>query len=233
MLRSASPTPSVASSLSQYAPRSPGELPPKGSKIWKKLGGLVSGGRGDKDKHDKDADGNLKRLRNKSSEPLLKTSTGTPPIGAGKRGSGGSDYVHPRLLDYMPVSDIKKAGKGLEGKSGRSKKKQAQQQEQDFIPLAIDLDISREELFRNPHSSSDVPPKDSSWFQDDTTEKKHEWVPPESWDTWDLTSTNDVVDLEPDSEKEPGVEDIQVRGSLERTLCMANWRVVLHPGIPC
>lgn len=204
LIRSVSPTPSVASSLSINAPKSPGEIPK--SRLWGRFGGL-GGLVGRRDKtHDKDSEGNgSRRLRSKASEPMLNTNGG-PPISAGKRGSAGSEH-HTRNYDYM-YAETKK-GKGVDPKrAGRSKKHGGfQPAEEEHLPLAIDMDFSKEETFRN--LSAGAVPTDKPWLPEEPPEQKVSWQAPESWDTLKVKA-GEAPETEQEPEEDEGKEDAQV-----------------------
>jgi adenylate cyclase len=187
LMRSSSPTPSFASSLSNNAPRSPGDSSKgKGFAIWNKLDKMMKKDRG----KEIEKEGRLPLLRSKASEPLL-SSAGVSPV-ASKRGSGGhNEYVNPRAMDYASIEQIA-AVKTSKGQDGRRDGKKDQfsgrkgrggktgQEEEEGQSFRIDTDFSDLDQFVKRQTSSPNP--NSSWL--DNTEAQPDntaWEPPESW----------------------------------------------------
>ncbi|KAA8909492.1 hypothetical protein FN846DRAFT_776233 [Sphaerosporella brunnea] len=213
LIRSSSPTPSIASSLSNNVPRSPGDPGSKGKSfaIWNRII------KKDKAKEHSEKDSRLPKLRSKASEPLLNSPGISPIVLSSKRGSGGhNEYVNSRAMDYASVEQIAavKSSKGQDGRkdgkkdqlSGRKGRvgKAGQEEEQDF---RIDTDFSNLDEFVKRQTSP--PDPNSSWL--DNTEAQPDnttWEPPESWGLPSQPqAAEEPVDVEENNESGP--EDAQ------------------------
>ncbi|KAI5789099.1 hypothetical protein EDC01DRAFT_631149 [Geopyxis carbonaria] len=218
--RSGSPTPSVASSLSNNAPRSPGELGGKHKGLWAGIGKLVKGGRDRTQEIDKEGastHGSARRLGRKVSEPMLNGSNnGISPAGL-KRGSGSQEHVHPRALDYASVDQVsaaKSTGKVPENKvRGVKLDMRKDSRRKGRAKLGPEQDAEVQKPFQLSTDFSDIgtfvkrtePGPDSSWLiGDEPTAGSEEvkWEPPESWAT-KLEFPEEDVDKVADEESGP------------------------------
>ncbi|TGZ78613.1 PP2C-domain-containing protein [Ascodesmis nigricans] len=178
-LRSGSPTPSVASSLSNNPLLSPGEEAERKAKasLWSKMGLRKK----DKDKAAPDAN---RRLRSKASEPMLNTGTNVSVHIMAKRGSGSNEHGNPRILDYATPEQIAALRQGREGSSrlgpgrrgmsdaGKETRKRSLKPGGLEAPTAFNLDtsFSDQNEWLVPGGAPNLPETIS-------------WEPPESWAT--------------------------------------------------
>ncbi|KAL7268125.1 cysteinyl-tRNA synthetase [Rhizina undulata] len=121
LVRPGSPTPSIASSLSNNPPRSPGDNTQKkySNSIWNKLEKLRK-----KEKstdHDKEISPSTKskRQREKMQEPLHVAVSGVPPIKPTPTRGTGNEYANPRPSDYALVEQQMRTRKQVSGKGGQ------------------------------------------------------------------------------------------------------------------
>lgn len=219
--RSGSPTPSIASSLSNNPPRSPGEPQKKGF-IWDKMDKFL--GRRDKERGNGDFE-KPRGLRGKKSEPMLGNGNGASPVNiAGtKRGSAG-EYVNPRAMDYAPVDQITALKNRGPSDPGRSKgprrgfsyddpKKEAAaagrkqrngKADPEGTTFALDTDLSNPSEFVKPVAHT-PPGPDTSWLVEEPPSGVN-WGPPESWAVAPASksaaedSEEDVEDVQPEDE---------------------------------
>ncbi|CAZ83205.1 unnamed protein product [Tuber melanosporum] len=119
LIRPGSPTPSIASSLSNNPPKSPGENTQKKTSLWDKIWKKDKEQSGDSEK-----EGSIRSKRSKFSEkptdPLNVSTSGISPVHTTpKRGSGSNEFVNPRAFDYAPVEQMP-ARKQITGKAPES-----------------------------------------------------------------------------------------------------------------
>ena len=223
LIRSGSPTPSMASTLSGNPPRSPG-----GGEVNAKTKGFLRNKIDKLIKKDKDKahDGEMvsdtaaaanrgPRLRAKASEPALSTLASAP---GSKRGSGGhNEYITPRLMEYASVDQIKTAAKQDARKDGKKEQaakrkggggggQQGVKDEQETeAPFHINTDFSDIDQFVTPAPDPNSSGPDNADAQPPAEAK---WEPPESWASQGLAPLSAEAS-EAEGENESGPEDAQ------------------------
>lgn len=201
LFRSGSPTPSIASSISnnriEALPQSPDEVNPKekgkGRGLFSKLGFS-------KDK-DQSKSGDKRTLRPKASEPALNASNlalnSALPEAASSRSGSRSEHINPRLYDFASPGQlaakrqdhINRRGFNDTGKDprglGRKSKNGNLQTPMEF---RIDTSFSDQDSWLKPGMETQLPEAIS-------------WEPPESWATLGVDPNADVApDEEPNDE---------------------------------
>ncbi|KAG0634409.1 phosphatase 2C-domain-containing protein [Tuber brumale] len=218
LIRPGSPTPSIASSLSNNPPKSPGENTQKKASLWDKIWKKDKEQSGDSEK-----EGSIRSKRSKFSEkptdPLNVSTSGISPVHTTpKRGSGSGEFVNPRTFEYAPVEQMP-ARKQITGKAPESygRVKAAKRGVLYEAPGGKDLGSNRrcrgskgsEEAgttfqldsdFSNIHDIVKEPGPAQASDPPDIT-----WKPPESWDSRDPEN----VAPEKTAEDEGGEEDAQ------------------------
>jgi len=218
LIRSGSPTPSVASTLSGNRPRSPGGEGNAKTKsyIRNKLDKFVGKGKGKVyggGESLESASSRVPRLRAKTSEPALNTFTYEPA--PTMKGPGGqNEYTNPRAVEYASVDQIKAATKQDGKKDGKKDQATGRKgrghkgEEEEGTPFHITNDFSDIDQFVN--RAAPAPDPNSSWL--DNTEAqpvdKAQWEPPESWATQGVAPPSGETS-EVEEENESGPEDAQ------------------------
>lgn len=210
LFRSGSPTPSIASSMSnnrgEAAPQSPDEVNSKEKGRGRGLFGILGGRSKDKDKG---AD-NKRSLKPKASEPMLNSGTSSSAVSDTKpRGGSSGEHITPRAFEFASVAELaakKKAdasrrgfsdtGKDPRGMGRRSKNGNSSN------PMEYRLDTSFADQ--------------ASWLKQGVETQLPEavsWEPPESWATLGMDPAGDIApDEEPNDES--GREDSHTVRSL-------------------
>lgn len=109
LIRPGSPTPSIASSLSNNPPKSPGENPPKKPSLWDKIwkkdkepGGGSSGGDTEKDANTSSTRAKKSNSVDKPTDPVGISTSGISPVTVTTSGAGSGEFVQLRGFDYYP-----------------------------------------------------------------------------------------------------------------------------------
>jgi adenylate cyclase len=238
LIRPGSPTPSVASSLSNNPPRSPSEnTQGKKHSFW---GSLLGKSKDDKDDKDSSQSTRSKGSKGKSSEPITVSASGISPVHVTpKRGPATCEYVNPRTLDYAPVEMVqqarRKGGAGIPGvragKRGvsyegpdsrgglvanRRGPRGAKDMGKQPTQFTLDTDLSNIHEFVKPTGAQSAEPGPGTSFSWENQEKtppvgtEITWEPPESWDSG---NRNEIINEKLALEEEGGgdvSEDTQV-----------------------
>lgn len=231
LLRSGSPTPSIASSLSNHPPLSPSDdvdRKGKGS-LWTKMGQKFV--KKDKEKGGAETSAN-RRLRPKTSEPMLNSASNSSSHVMAKRGSGSNEHGNPRMLDYATQEQLQafrnseraRLGVGRRGvsDSGKDPRKRSNKSGNLEAPTAfhIDTSFSDQNEWLVPGGSTNLPEAIS-------------WEPPESWASLGMETQQDVApDEEQDAEASEDNQTVSLSIAIGRSICLTIFSTVFGYSVP-
>lgn len=237
LIRPGSPTPSIASSLSNNPPKSPGENPQKKSSLWDKL---WKKGDGQDSEKESSPPTRGKLSKGKSSEPITVTASGISPVHVTpKRGPANNEFVNPRTLDYAPVEMVQarkqmlgrapdihgrvraaKRGVSYEGPESRRdlgmnrRGRSSKDPEKQGTEFQLDTDLSNIHDIVKPPGPQSAEPGPGTSFLWENQEKTPPvgaditWKPPESWDSKNYK--NEIIEKSGEEEGDDVTEDVQV-----------------------